>query len=398
MGSFAHLYLGDFEFESCKNGHHLQSLVAFREFDRFPRGDWRRSARHAQYRTTARTVRRRLDVLGVTTHASRTWFDQHIREHLSEHGLLTLPDFRCEESALKSLTFERWLQAFRYVIEHKLTPCASNTAVPARLASAVRWVLHCEDGNFGFPGALDMPLRLAVDMVSDDEPVYAELADVLHGGWISGKKGLLSTQAGPVLVLTEGSSDARYISTAMNLLFPEMADFFYFFDFGLNTAGGVGILVQLLKQFAAAGIDKQVVAIFDNDSAARDALRGLAKVPLPSSYRILTLPELDLARRYPTLGPSGHSMMNINGLAAALEVFFPPQVLRGTDGELTAVHWRGYQSGVKSYQGELIDKHGVQRRMDHLLASIKKGDTLTKDVDFSGLSLVLNALFDVYVT
>ena len=53
--------------------------------------------------------------------------------------------------------------------------------------------------------------------------------------------------------------------------------------------------------------------LLDNDTAARDALRALRGATLPSHYSVLHYPDIDLARSYPTLGPSGLSEMDVNG-------------------------------------------------------------------------------------
>lgn len=48
-------------------------------------------------------------------------------------------------------------------------------------------------------------------------------------------------------------------------------------------------------------------AIFDNDAAGHEALASLKSIALPSNIRAITLPDLEFARDYPTIGPHGQS-------------------------------------------------------------------------------------------
>lgn len=156
-----------------------------------------------------------------------------------------------------------------------------------------------------------------------------------------------------------------------------------------------GLLVHLLRQFAAARIGKTVVAVFDNDAGAQDALSVLqAGQQLPPHYAAMLLPDLPSARSYPTVGPTGSNYADVNGRAAALELYFPTEVLLGEDGALVPIRWTGRVDKLDKYQGELVDKSGVQRRMDKLLEGIKGGVRHVDTVDFDGMRSVLDAIFE----
>jgi len=57
-----------------------------------------------------------------------------------------------------------------------------------------------------------------------------------------------------------------------------------------------------------------VIALFDNDTAAHAAVRGLKGTKLPGTIRVVFLPELELARHYPTLGPQGLMSSDVNAV------------------------------------------------------------------------------------
>ena len=83
--------------------------------------------------------------------------------------------------------------------------------------------------------------------------------------------------------------------------------------------------------------------------------------------KVLQYPVLPLATRYPTIGPSTNAMMmDVNGLAGSIELYFGRDVLqRGT--ELVPRQWKGFDEGLRRYQGEITDKAGVQQRFEKKL-------------------------------
>jgi hypothetical protein len=71
--------------------------------------------------------------------------------------------------------------------------------------------------------------------------------------------------------------------------------------------------VNTIKAFVGAGIANRIVALFDNDTATRAALRALDRISLPKSLRIVLLPKVPIAASYPNIGPSGS--VHMNGMA-----------------------------------------------------------------------------------
>lgn len=173
---------------------------------------------------------------------------------------------------------------------------------------------------------------------------------------------------------------------------PHLAGYIRFLDFDIGNEGGASAAVRTLKSFAAAGISNRIVAIFDNDSAAYEAVMALKGTKLPAHYRVIHYPELPLALYYPTLGPQGNSFMNVNRLAGSIELYLGADVLTKTDGTLMPVQWKGYMAKVKSYQGEVIDKSSVQRAFRAKVDAAKADPAVVSRQDWSGLELILDQL------
>ena len=138
------------------------------------------------------------------------------------------------------------------------------------------------------------------------------------------------------------------LSAALRLRRPHLAEYIKFPDFNVRNEGGASALRQTVRAFASAGIPNRVVALFDNDTAARDVLRSISDDDLPGNIRVTRLPELPLAVDYPTVGPQGEHTMNVNGLATAIELFLGADVL-ADGGALRPVVWGGYVNSMGAY-------------------------------------------------
>lgn len=197
---------------------------------------------------------------------------------------------------------------------------------------------------------------------------------------------------GKIIVLTEGSIDSWVISESLELLYPHLSDYFTFMDFeGARVGGGTGSLANIVKAFSGAGIVNKVVAFFDNDTAAATALRGLKLVQIPPNIKIILLPENDFLKNYPTLGPSGLVSMDINGLAASVELYLGKDVLVNSSGNLIPIQWTGYVSELGRYQGEIMSKEEIQKRFKQKVSDCKTNKQLLTKTDWRecGQSLVV---------
>lgn len=133
--------------------------------------------------------------------------------------------------------------------------------------------------------------------------------------------------------------------------YPHLADYFGFMDFeGVRIGGGAGSLVNIVKAFGGAGIVNRTVALFDNDTAARAALAGLRSIRLPSNIVVKHLPRLVELESYPTIGPTGLALMNVNDVAGGLELYLGSDVLTEPSGTPMPVQWTGYDVGVGAFQ------------------------------------------------
>jgi hypothetical protein len=257
---------------------------------------------------------------------------------------------------------------------------------------------------FGFPCSdLRFLMRALLQCASNSESVLLDLTELEVGGYLGTDEQpvadawdsaiRLGRVCEKILVLTEGRSDTRILATSLKVLYPYVADLYSFLDHeAFHLGGGTGNLANLVKGLAGVGIGNRVVAVFDNDTAGNLQASEVQALGLPANYRILTLPHLRLAQRYPTLGPNGALRTNINGCACSIELYLGKTALTQEDGSLVPVQWKGFDARFRRYQGELVDKASVQERYLHALAAPVQLD----DANLVSIRAVLQMTFTAF--
>jgi len=307
-----------------------------------------------------RDVRARLNVHGYTEQhcrlrwkAARDELAARRRRWAEQEG--EEPDAGAE--ALENMTWEEWIAGVR----EPLPPTPTKRGLRRRRP----W--HAMD-LMGMISDPIVSLRLMLEAL--EEPVWldcdylylyeedtsasphglARQDEAMSGRWPEGR----------ITVLTEGRSDARLVSAALRALHPELSDAFQFLDFDeFRIEGGASPLARMVKGLAGTKMGSRMLAMFDNDAAGVEAMQELSTLRLPPNVCVMALPEIPLARRYPTLGPGGSKTMDVNGGATAIELYLGKGPLTGADGELRPVRWTEWRPKIGRYQGAVEGKQEV---------------------------------------
>lgn len=251
----------------------------------------------------------------------------------------------------------------------------------------------------------------AVLLCFPDEEVTLDLTDLELGGWLREHRhdaiaseateiiNGLSGMHAPVVVLTEGRTDAEFIKAALDVLCPHLNDLIRFLDYDQKTEGGASALVRMVRAFAAAGIVNRVVAIFDNDTAAADAVRVLDQSKLPGHIQVCTYPPMILAQRYPTLGPPRNGISSgttdyadVNGLAGSIELYLGEDVLTKPDGRLRPVQWKSYFPSLSRYHGEVTEKGSIHDEFRRKCTLATVHPEVVSDQDWRGMRSILDTI------
>lgn len=325
------------------------------------------------YRAKVSTVRRRLSLMGFTPEACRRELSRGIYEGIGEDQLGDSISILGEDGVVctvpKEEVLDRALQAYEAGQSGRL-----NDPVEEHCASYIE--LFVESG-------VDRRVVLALQLESADpgDEVWLDLHDLYLAGYFEGVNNITQlavdelavsvSSGGPIVVVTEGVTDAEFLKGALDLVAPQLSHMFRFFDRDAGAELNAAQVVRTLRAFAAAGITNRVVGVLDNDAAGRAAARDLEAKPRPTNNRYFLLPDVPYGESYPTIGPSGDSDLDINGRAVAIEFQFGLDVLRTENGELAKVEWSGPVASIGAYQGSLskADKIHVQKNIRFFLAS-----------------------------
>jgi hypothetical protein len=356
----------------------------------------------------------RLEVMGFTINRARRDFESGRQAELAMYEELARgePDqqwFADDLKLLESVSFDAYLAALRQVLSEGLRPKPFHDNERSDLSEAVRYILdHNEDNLFGFFASdIRCLIRVACEVAPRPSDVIQDITDLVDGGYYGPEEPVCQESIDSLtlghlensnrIVLTEGSTDARVLSASLKLLYPHLFAYYSFLDFDTaRVPGGAGYLASLVKGFAAAGIGNRIIAIFDNDSAAWDARRSLTQLQLPSNIVVLGYPDIELLRNYPTLGPNGNTNLDVNGLAASIELYFGTDVLRCPDGSMSPVQWKGYIEPVAGYQGEVLGKAKLQEAFSRKLATAVSDPSEQTQQDWSGIDSILRVIFEAF--
>ncbi|WP_136017867.1 hypothetical protein [Arthrobacter silvisoli] len=354
------------------------------------------------YVATAQIIKDRLSVRGITSDAATGKLDEAIAK-ATQTQAADDPDVDETEADVRDSDFQGQigdrvsvLSSMRTWIEWDIE---SNDFLPAKMYDDPRVFDHL-DVKHHFRLLLDIvpgDSRVALDLTSlkndtccikdlPDEPAEAAAAQKQED--ISG--------ALPLIVLTEGSSDSSALEQAMKVTHPHLQGFVRFMDFSQGSEGSVSVLVKTLKTMVGAGIPNRIVAIADNDAAARREFLTLKSWPEASNVRIVHYPDLEWLRSYPTYDVEGKIInLDINGRAGSLEMYYGRDILT-KDGALIPVRWTSYEEKIGTYQGVVDSKSQLTKNFQEKVRRRLSAGQDAPDEDWTGMRAILDVIVHAF--
>ncbi|MGE8712015.1 HEPN/Toprim-associated domain-containing protein [Leptospira interrogans] len=413
MGAYGNIYLGDFELGYTRNYVDLEITNLFRTEDKktfsindpeLPEIYKHHEEDHLDREDFTITIlqipvnilKDRLEILGYSFESSKIAFTEWVKLEIEylKNFKDNLEDSLYNEEKIKfleKLTVELWIEKITFYYNNR---------------KAERYYDNFWEENwFGFGGEdLNVTLRIAIEVIGNNQSFTYDLTSLILNEFLEEAQDIVDSsndlkdgyvrKYGKIIILTEGKSDSWILSKSLALLFPHLYRYYTFLDFEhSNLAGGVGYLTSTVKSFIGAGILNKVIALFDNDTAAKSAIKGLSKSRLPTNIKILQLPHNKLLESYPTIGPNGTMFMNVNGLAGSIETFLGITNLKDKDGSLFPIQWMGYDQTTKSYQGEILNKNDILLNFKKQIETCEKDSLQINNYDWEALRNVLNSIF-----
>jgi hypothetical protein len=341
------------------------------------------------YCTDRSTFLWRLALLGANDAAMLSAFDHWLesaRKTWQQYSELWDDDAQTDAArvskALDSLDFNGWKQQVNKAI------CTRYSSHPTRPKDPFEQHFHAsfdEDFlHFAGYGSL-IGLRALLEAFPEAKEVSLDVGELVSAGYFEEAERIceqarsrlpfLTNPLEPTIILGEGSTDVLVLKKALTAMYPELVDYFSFFDHAEFSAdGGTTYLVKFLRAFAGARMTARMVAVFDNDTAGIQAYEQALGLNLPANFIVTRLPDVEIARHYPTIGPSGPAELDINGSAAGIEIYLGKDAL-SRKGVLRPVRWTGYVAAKAKYQGEVEGKSEVLHAFLNSIAGTASKET-----------------------
>jgi len=311
----------------------------------------------------------RLELLGFTLEAARAEYQAVIAEaaEISSYSEL-------EELKKEYLTFEEFCSlACRYPLNDLTSGYVEYETPDRNIISQGRFAADIDiferipwtdNSNFYWSEASFLSARVcilsaesmlqifALNAANAEVEVTWEFGPIVHAGWVQREAFQpAARQRQKVLIATEGASDARIIRRLLDVLRPNVADFFNFVDVNeRHHFWGTGNLVKFAEGLLRIEVLNQVLFVFDNDAEGVDAFLKLKQLKLPANMRAMLLPDLEEFRDFKTRGPEGVSVSDINGRAAAIECYLD---LRLDQYPAAQVTWSNFKKDIDTWHGVL---------------------------------------------
>lgn len=308
-------------------------------------------------RSPLRTVKSRLDLLGYSEQRIEVMYDQFQAEFPDYYNIpeISFADFKTAVSEIDLRTVALDEEAVDDGLGEFALRYMVNLPTLRRILPVDRLALS---GLGDYFENLDpyILLRILASVPENwDFNLEWRYSDVVDGGWAELDDVVRPLdQNQKILIVTEGSSDARILETTLSKYRPDVADFFYFVDMEEHYPfTGTGNLLRFCEGLSRISIQNQVIVLFDNDCTGIESYQRACAIPRPSNIVVMRLPDHQDFVRFPTVGPTGEGIENINGSAVAIENFLDLSLVSGTK---PRIRWTSYNRKLGKYQGELEKK------------------------------------------
>lgn len=394
MGSYSELYISDYPICTAKNSYYEEIVnlifltTDYREFERplnkrnlitwgdsYANEDGNETVK--SFCSTSKICRQRLELFGATYEKAKSDFESALQKIKDDE----VYNFK----SIENITFESYLADIKSIINSKKKTYDNNYYD--------NFIDYLQENELFIEyQSIQLGLWSILSVVDAESEVEYNLTDIINGGWVSKVKNAVKTEK--IIVLTEGKTDTEFLKICLKNFFPHLEGFYHFMDFeNSKYEANASRLVHTIKSFVGSGIKNLIVALFDNDSAAKKEIKNLRNVKLPSNIKILQYPPLEFAKKYPTIGPNGIQFMDINGFAGSIEMYLGKDCLKENE-EFIPIQWTGYIESIGQYQGVINKKEYVQKAFRE---KVKNFDNSSYNInDWNELISIINTINNIW--
>lgn len=352
-----------------------------------------------QYECDLQLIKDRLNLFGYNFESIKNKFESIKNEFINERYLLLLEDnsFKPMINELRQLEFYDYFEYLKFYFYNRYNLPKSENYLYNLLNDQIS---YGDKEIFTFTYDIFEILIIFSEILNSGEKVIQDLTEVKNAGYYKSTDNVVNDcekelygslkVAEQIYIFTEGSSDKVILETSLKLLYPHLYEYFSFVDYQESKLdGGAPMLTKIVKAFIGSRMQNKILAIYDSDTAALESIQSLNKLKLPKNIKFTQYPDINLLKKYPTVGPSGKSHENIYKLAASIELYLGIDCLTcNTSNDLYPVVWTGYNKTLSQYQGEVTEKSKIYENY------LNKTKIFNKiEQDWSGLEAIWQHIF-----
>jgi len=391
MGSIVSLGIGKLEIDWGKNNFFINHSKLFLQGDKKLLNSYDYEGKIFKefgYSRKLRDVKLRLDLLGYSMRGIEEKYNDTVADFPDYY-----PDLNLSFSEFSEVISEIDLSKITVAEDHPdpdlgeyVTTVIFSKPQFAKLSKKI----DTTDNDIGtFFENLDpyIQLRLfAENNANLDLDLEWRTQNIIDGGYVNeGELFECIEDKNKFLIVTEGSSDSFVIEKAINLLRPDISDFFTYVDMEENYPfSGTGNLYKFFQGLVSIKMQNKCLFIFDNDAEGIETFNKCAEISGPSNIRVTKLPDLEEFKSFLTVGPNGEHKVDVNGQAVAIECFLD---LSYKNRDTPIIRWSSYKKSLELYQGSLVSK-------DYYTKQFKKIKAREANYNFSKLHLLIEHIVE----
>lgn len=362
-----------------------------------------------EYKTSVKKACERLEAMGYNLKHLEKLFEKNKYEAINYYPFLSklnadydIEDEKVKERIDKKVTFKKWTNSIRKIIQYELKNGRIDTfhnhrpeIITTECDKVIFYDLISDYGDYLYALNTDIIhegyiYRLILEYCEPNEVIQLDFTNLGNWDYDCIPKGIeAAKQNEKAIVLVEGTSDKAILEFCLWKIYPHLFDLFYFMDFDdghghKRSNRGVSEISKCMETFYYSKIKQKFIALFDNDAVGySSSLVLMNKIEAwPDNFRIMCYPQIDEFKKYPTLAPNGKILEDdINHKACSIELYLPDSVISDGDAYLP-IEWEArtqikLDNGVNQYlyQGVISEKESVKKRFFNLKNSIEAGKT-----------------------
>lgn len=416
MGSYAVFTINDYEISWMKSYVDPTVMSLFSEYDRkesieHDEEDESYEYKKVVYQSSIKIIKKRLNILGFNLKTLEEAFKKSKCYRLDNFDEDELKNKKDSYSRfLQRFTFDKYLSALKEIYDNKIDFFGNGNSFNfekfekiEKIKKAKPYVKYILE-EVEYPDErVDIDYRFYfrgfLEKLDENLNIFVDVSDLIDSGYYDIEDKIAEqclNKNDKTIIFTEGKYDTSVIRESLKLLYPEYSNYYSFLDIELsNLELGANRVITYLKSFISAGIINKVIVLFDNDAEGLFCKQEVLKLKnIPNNFSIKTYPNIDIAKKYPTICPTGVEELDINDCGCSIELYLCDEVLKENN-TLIPIQWSSFNEHVKKYQGSFSSKNkgSIQKKYSEILKKCKANSLEISKYNFDNMKTLLEDIF-----